>query len=134
MLPAHSDSNVFHDRCKRLQNLPSFRSRDQDRFLGGRGIPLASGIEALTKLLAMTKYARLIAALLNNPKTCRFEDACKIAEGLGFVHKGGRGSHRVFARRDEREALNFQNRNGYIPAYQARQLIGMLEKYGDDDA
>ena len=82
----------------------------------------------------MTKYAKLIAALLNNPKACRFEDACKIAADLGFVHKGGRGSHRVFARRGEREALNFQNRNGYIPAYQARQLIGLLEKYGDDDA
>lgn len=25
--------------------------------------------------------------------------------------------------------LNFQNRNGYIPPYQARQLIGMLDKY-----
>jgi hypothetical protein len=25
--------------------------------------------------------------------------------------------------------LNFQNRNGYVPPYQARQLIEMLDKY-----
>ena len=28
--------------------------------------------------------------------------------------------------------LNFQNRDGYVPPYQARQLIAMIEKYGDD--
>jgi hypothetical protein len=27
--------------------------------------------------------------------------------------------------------LNFQNRNGKIAPYQARQLIAMIEKYGD---
>jgi hypothetical protein len=81
----------------------------------------------------MTKRDKLFASLLNNPKDCRFEDACKLAELLGFVHKGGKGSHRAFARPGEREALNFQNRNGRIPEYQARQLIAMFEKYGDEN-
>jgi hypothetical protein len=80
----------------------------------------------------MTKRDKFVA-LLNNPKDCRFEDACKMAELLGFVYKGGKGSHRAFARAGEREALNFQNRNGRIAEYQARQLIAMFEKYGEDN-
>jgi hypothetical protein len=67
-----------------------------------------------------------------HPQTCPIADACKAAEGLGFVHKGGSGSHRAFARPGEPTLLNFQNRDGYVPPYQARQLIAMIEKYGDD--
>jgi hypothetical protein len=52
------------------------------------------------------------------------------AEMLGFV-RGGQGSHRAFARPGEPELLNFQNRNGTIPPYQARQLITMIERYGN---
>lgn len=53
-----------------------------------------------------------------------------MAESLGFRHKGGQGSHRAFGRPDEPELLNFQNRGGYIPPYQERQLIRMMDKYG----
>jgi hypothetical protein len=38
----------------------------------------------------MTRRDKLFVALLNNPKDCRFEDACKMAELLGFVYKGGK--------------------------------------------
>jgi hypothetical protein len=58
------------------------------------------------------------------------KNACRAARLLGFVHEGGRGSHRVFKRKGERMQLNFQNRNGYIPPYQARQLARMIDKYG----
>ncbi len=54
------------------------------------------------------------------------------AEALGFVHKGGAGSHRAFARAGEPMLFNFQNRDGRIPPYQARQLIAMIEKYGEN--
>jgi hypothetical protein len=54
----------------------------------------------------------------------------RAARLLGFVHEGGRGSHRVFKRKGERLQLNFQNRAGYIPPYQARQLARMIDKYG----
>jgi hypothetical protein len=80
----------------------------------------------------MTKKEKLLAAILGNPKGVRFEDACKVAELLHFKHKGGQGSHRAFAREGEPELLNFQNRGGYIPPYQARQLIRMIERYGHD--
>ncbi|WP_210165314.1 type II toxin-antitoxin system HicA family toxin [Beijerinckia mobilis] len=54
----------------------------------------------------------------------------KIAERLGFIGKGGKGSHCVFQRPGEPYSLNFQNRNGKILPYQAMQLIGFIDKYG----
>ena len=81
----------------------------------------------------MTKREKLLASIRANPKTVRFEDACKVAERLGFTHKGGQGSHRVFGRTDEPDLLNFQNRGGTVPPYQVRQLISMMDKYGGED-
>ena len=78
----------------------------------------------------MTRRDKLIERIRNNPKAVRFEDACKLAQQLGFIHEGGKGSHRVFKRPGEPQQLNFQDRGGYIPPYQARQLLVMLEKYG----
>jgi hypothetical protein len=75
---------------------------------------------------------KLLTAIRNNPKDVRFEDACKVAESLGFVHKGGKGSHRAFSRSGEPIGLNFQDRDGKIPTYQARQLIAMMDKYGKE--
>ena len=77
----------------------------------------------------MTKRDKRMAALRANPKGVRFEDACRIAESLGFECQGGQGSHRTYGRFGEPTLLNFQNRAGYIKAYQARQLIEMAEKY-----
>ena len=82
----------------------------------------------------MTRRAKLLASIRTHPKAVRFEDACTAAEWLGFVHKGGKGSHRAFARSGEPELLVFQDRGGFIPPYQARQLAGMIEKYGDHNA
>ena len=79
----------------------------------------------------MVKLTELFEAIAANPKGVRLVDACKVAQALGFVHKGGSGSHRAFARPGEPVLLNFQNRDGSIPPYQARQLIAMIEKYGD---
>jgi hypothetical protein len=78
----------------------------------------------------VNKDAKLLAAIRANPRNVRFRDACRAARMLGFVHEGGRGSHRVFKRKGEPVQLNFQDRDGYIPPYQARQLARMIEKYG----
>ena len=80
----------------------------------------------------MSQRDKLIAAIRNNPKDVRFEDACRVAQWLGFTSESGRGSHRAFARTGEPDGLNFQNRNGKIPPYQARQLIAMIDKYEDE--
>lgn len=79
----------------------------------------------------MNSGVKLLQAVVANPRDVRFEDACKVALILGFTHKGGAGSHRAFARTGEPSLLNFQNRQGKIAPYQARQLIAMIEKYGD---
>jgi hypothetical protein len=79
----------------------------------------------------MSRQTKLHAAIRNNPRAVRFDDACKAARNLGFVHEGGSGSHRVFKRKGEPVQLNFQNRGGFVPPYQARQLIAMIDKYED---
>lgn len=78
----------------------------------------------------MNTKTKLLAAIVGNPRQVRFADACKAAALLGFEHKGGQGSHRAFARKGEPAGLNFQDRAGYVPPYQARQLIEMIRKYG----
>ena len=77
----------------------------------------------------MTRREKLLAAIRNNPKGVRFGDACKAAETIGFIRASGKGSDTVYAKTEEPAILNFQDRNGYIPPYQARQLIEMLDKY-----
>jgi hypothetical protein len=77
----------------------------------------------------MSQRAKLIKAVRSNPSDVRFDNACKIAEWLGFLHKGGKGSHRAYQRTGEPIGLNFQNRGGKIPRYQAEQLIAMIDKY-----
>lgn len=79
----------------------------------------------------MSQYAKLIVAIRNNPKDVRFADACKVARMLGFTSEGGSGSHCALARPGEEIGLNFQSWKGKIPAYQARQLIAMIDKYGE---
>ena len=83
----------------------------------------------------MSKRDKLIDGLRNNPKDVRFEDACRIAELLGFKWGGGKGAHRAYRRPGEPAGLNFQNCNGRIKPYQARQLIEMVDKYwnGNDE-
>lgn len=80
----------------------------------------------------MGKRDKLIAKIRNNPKNVGFSDACKVAGWIGFSAKGGEGGHNAFSRPGEPDLLNFQNRNGKIKPYQARQLIAMIDKYGDE--
>ncbi len=77
----------------------------------------------------MNRKIKRAAAIAANPKQVRFDHACAAAEALGFTHKGGKGAHRAYVKDDEPTGLNFQNRKGLIPPYQARQLIAMIEKY-----
>jgi predicted RNA binding protein YcfA (HicA-like mRNA interferase family) len=49
---------------------------------------------------------------------------------LGFQTRKGTGSHRVYFREGIHEILNFQNEAGWAKAYQVRQFIKVIEKYG----
>jgi predicted RNA binding protein YcfA (HicA-like mRNA interferase family) len=79
----------------------------------------------------VSRKEKLLASIRGNPKAVRFEDACKAAELIGFLFHGGEGSHRVYKRPDEPVILNFQNRKGLLAEYQAKQLIQMIDKYGE---
>ena len=82
----------------------------------------------------MKSRDKLFNAIRNNPKDVRFNDACKAAEWLGFIWKGGKGRHRAFHRTGEVVGLNFQkDSNGKIPHYQAKQLIAMIDRYESPD-
>lgn len=82
----------------------------------------------------MTKKQKLLESIRNNPRPVRFDDACRIAEMIGFTLRGGKGSHKTYGRQDEPLLLNFQNRRGYIKPYQAKQLLDMVDKYHDESA
>jgi len=77
----------------------------------------------------VAQFAKLIRKVRTNPKDVRFDDACKIAKALGFDRTGGVGSHVAFQRPGNPRNLNFQNRDGKIPPYQARQLLEMIDLY-----
>jgi len=81
----------------------------------------------------MNTKTKLVVAIVSNPRQVRSADACKAASLLGFDHTGGQGSHRACARAGEPAGLNFQNRDGYVPPNQVRQLIEMIRKYGGTD-
>jgi len=78
----------------------------------------------------MTRKEKRVVALLANPAGVRLDEACKIAAEIGFQRLSGKGSHCTYGKEGEPLLLNFQNRNGYIKPYQARQLIDMVRKYG----
>ncbi|MDP1534942.1 MAG: hypothetical protein Q8N44_08475 [Rubrivivax sp.] len=77
----------------------------------------------------MNSKTKLLHAITSNPQQVRFAQACKAAELLGFIHHGGKGSHKAFAKAGEPAGLNYQDRDGFVPPYQARQLIEMIRKY-----
>jgi hypothetical protein len=78
----------------------------------------------------VSRLSKLIQKIRNNPKDVRFDDACKVAEAIGFTGKGGKGDHNSFSRTGEPGGLNFQKRGGgKIKPYQAKQLIAMIDKY-----
>lgn len=78
----------------------------------------------------MTKKGKLIDRFKNNPRGVKFDDACKIAMLFGFEEKGGKGSHRVFAKEGVKEIINLQNVGGEAKPYQVRQLLTIIERYG----
>lgn len=81
----------------------------------------------------MSQKKKRLAHIRNNPSDVRFDDACAAAVDIGFTHTGGSGSHKAYSKPGEPAGLNFQDRNGKIKPYQARQLIQMMDKYENEE-
>lgn len=79
----------------------------------------------------MAKGEKLIRAAQNRPNNLRFEELCRLAEACGFDWVHGSGAHRIYAREGVKEILNFQPRkDGKAKAYQVRQLLAIIKRYG----
>ena len=77
----------------------------------------------------MTRRQKLIEKIQNNPAGVRFQEICRLAEQLGFIKRGGKGSHIVYEKDGVEEILTFQDRKGMAKPYQVKQLLTVIEKY-----
>lgn len=92
----------------------------------------------------MAVSPKLLAKAEQSPANLSFDDARKLAEQLGWVHKRTKGSHNIFHHPDwHRDTslppLNLQSRNGQAKPEQVADLIrraramGILDHKEDTD-
>lgn len=74
----------------------------------------------------MGKREERIERARRAPSRVRFSDAVWLAKAHGFVHVRTRGSHTMFKHAGHPTLLNLQNRDGYAPAYQVKQLLAAI--------
>ncbi len=72
---------------------------------------------------------KIYRQLKENPKNVRFEDFCKALRVFGFNYRDGKGSHRVFTRKEMREILTIQHVKCRVKIYQVKQFLKLVEKY-----
>ena len=80
----------------------------------------------------MSKAEKLAAKLLTgrSDKNFSFDDLCHVIERAGFERRGGKGSHRIYAKEGVDEIINIQPRNhGEAKPYQVRQVRELLVRY-----
>ena len=75
----------------------------------------------------MDKREKLLGHARRAPHQLRFRDAVWLAEAHGFDHVRTRGSHTMLKSTGFPRLLIFQNVNGLVPAYQARQLLAAID-------
>jgi len=78
------------------------------------------------------KPRRILEKILSGSRNIRFEEACRLAKGLGFVLDRTRGSHHIFVHgRVAGLRLNLQpDKDGQAKLYQVRQLLDAMETNG----
>jgi predicted RNA binding protein YcfA (HicA-like mRNA interferase family) len=77
------------------------------------------------------KATKTWQAILAGSRGIRFDDAIRCAEAFGYRLVRTAGSHRILKHPDVPELLNLQPRpDGTAKAYQLRQLVGYVERYG----
>ena len=80
----------------------------------------------------MSRAEKLAAKLLTgrSDKNFSFDDLCYIIERAGFECRGGKGSHRIYAKQGVAEIINVQPRGGgEAKPYQVKQVRELLVKY-----
>jgi predicted RNA binding protein YcfA (HicA-like mRNA interferase family) len=73
--------------------------------------------------------AKLLAKAAGDPASCRFTEIQRLAEALGFHLSRVTGSHHIYTHPGIPELVNLQSVKGMAKAYQARQLLRLIERY-----
>jgi len=78
------------------------------------------------------KARRVLEKVLARSRNIRFEDACRLAKGLGFELDRIKGSHHIFVHREVPGLrLNLQpDKSGQTKMYQIGQLLDAMEVNG----
>jgi predicted RNA binding protein YcfA (HicA-like mRNA interferase family) len=79
----------------------------------------------------MTKRAKLLDAVRNNPRDVRFEDLVRLVKALGFVADRQAGSHGIYVHPNP--AVPFVNlqegKNGKAKPYQVEQVLDLVDRF-----
>lgn len=80
-------------------------------------------------LLLMAKWAKLLAAMQNNPRGVRFDDLCQLVCRLGYELVRTKGSHHIY-RSEGLPMLNLQETSGGMAKpYQVQQVLNVIEQF-----
>ncbi len=77
----------------------------------------------------MTKRDKLLLKIKNNSNNVRFDELCHLIETFGFIHSGGKGSHRFYTYKGIPGVLNVQDYNGMAKPYQVKQFLKIIEEF-----
>jgi len=78
----------------------------------------------------MGNLKKLFQKAISKPNNLSFEDACSLAECIGFEFKRQKGDHKIFKNpKLKNEIINLQNVSGKAKPYQVKQLLKIIEKY-----
>lgn len=79
----------------------------------------------------MSKRAKLLLAIRNNPRDVRFADLVRLMEAIGFVLYRQTGSHRIYRhRRAEVPFVNLQEGSGgTAKPYQVDQVLALVDRH-----
>lgn len=79
----------------------------------------------------MSRIKKLIQKALNSPQNLTFQELCKLCESFGLVCRDITGSHHQYKRMEKpRFTQTITNVDGKAKAYQVRQLMERIKRYG----
>ena len=76
----------------------------------------------------MSRAKKLLDKAKRQPHNYPFHDLCTLVRALGFVEKGGSGSHRFYWHPKTGECLNLQDSKGKAKPYQVRDVVARAER------
>ena len=78
----------------------------------------------------MGKAAKVLETAKQNPAGVSFSDLQTLVEAAGFSLKRTKGSHHMYSRPGTVEMVNLQKDGAKAKAYQVKQVLDLIEKYG----